>query len=71
MTEKPQKMFRKKNLLRVVNNGAGKEIIVDDSTVLSELTHLTTLFLLYSQLAWAGVPQNTVLQCGQCCPINK
>lgn len=57
-------MFRKKKLLRVVNNGAGKEIIVDDSTVLSELTHLTTLFLLYSQLAWARVPLNTVLHSG-------
>lgn len=39
---------------------AGEEIIVGDSTVLSELTHLTPLFLLYSQLAWAGAPLNTV-----------
>lgn len=48
---------------------AGKEIIVDDSTVLSELTHLTILFLLYSQLAWAGVPLNTVLHSGYVRPM--
>lgn len=45
---------------------AGKEIIVGHSTVLSDLT---TLFLLYSQLAWAGVPLDTVLHGGYVRPM--